>query len=317
MVKEEIESLCESPQKKIKSLHWQGTYYGIGKWIKDYGFFPQSLTLPVLTDHSGPSTNDHVPITEQRLRTYAVLKSSPRVVKLYQKIYGSKCHVILSPNVYYRRKKNITKSKKARGTLVFAAHTTEHIENASSIDAYIQSLKELPQQYQPITICIHPIDVNKGLHLKYNRHFEVVSAGHHQHPNFIERFYAILSKYQYTSSNMIGSYALYAAEMGIPFFLHGDRPELINKSDPTLSPGKMKVGESSDTNKYAYQLFSERVDEVTRAQKSFVEYELGITEGCSRMRLSLVLWKAYMKYVLDAKLKRRIKKALKTLVSHD
>ena len=45
-----------------------GLFYGLGKWLKKYGFYPQWLPLAIWIDHKGPTLWDHIPLDEKNTK---------------------------------------------------------------------------------------------------------------------------------------------------------------------------------------------------------------------------------------------------------
>ena len=68
-------------------------------------------------------------------------------------------YVVTAPFVIYRRMNNITQSKDAKGTIAYPSHSVLTLKAEYNIDEYCRLLKELPEEFQPVTISLHHIDI--------------------------------------------------------------------------------------------------------------------------------------------------------------
>ncbi|WP_276373585.1 hypothetical protein [Chryseolinea sp. H1M3-3] len=292
MSEDELLALCKEPKPKQR-LHWTSEVYGFGAVLRKYGFFPGSLPLNIYLSH-GLSVSEKPSPYELKNDAPFMLYFSPRLVKEYKKNSDKKCYCVISPNVFYRRYNKIAPDANAKGSLAFLSHTTPMIENKMNLVNYILQLKALPDEFHPISICLHYHDVIKGVYkIFFDYGFEVVTVGNPYHELFIERFYTLIRRFRYTTSNEIGSYTFYCSELGIPFFLYGSEPELYNNGDPSIEAGEYKSYKSTEQYKKVKTLFSTIRKEVTPEQKRFVEEELGIYDSIGRWKMAYILYYAY------------------------
>ena len=281
--------------------YWTANIYGFGKWIRRYGYYPPCLPLCIYTDHgpgdAGLSPYPHELHSSAPVQFYHTKSSVDRWKKVSQK----PCYTLYSPSVFARHTIGIERSTSARGAIFFVAHSTPTIQENKAVDAYHQELSVLPERFRPTTICLHIHDVRKGLDKKYAElGYEVVTAGDSLDQRFIERFYRLLGQHKYALSNLFGSYALYATEMGVPFGLYGTDPEYYNIGDPNIEKGKYEVHKKS----FYYQRISELFgrlpeDKVTSAQLEFAQYQLGVNDGISRAEMARVLYRSLFVWVAD------------------
>lgn len=130
----------------------------------------------------------------------------------------------------YRKLKNYNPLPDRQGTLAFPSHSTSQYDFSLGYKKYINDLHNLPDRFHPIRICMYYYDILKGHHKIFSdAGFEVVTNGSIDDPYFIDNLYSSLIRHKYVTSNHMGSYAFYALEAGIPFFLYGDdiKDELI------------------------------------------------------------------------------------------
>lgn len=273
--------------------------YGIGKHLREYGFYPHWLPLCVSTDH-GPSQRDVPTLLEFEDNAPVMLYHSKRLVLEWRKKSAKPCYVITSPFVFYRTKNNVRRADDACGTLAFPVHSTDLIENEYDVENYIKSLLSLPPEFQPISACLYYMDIKKGRHKIFQKYgIPVYTAGHIYDRRFTERFYEILRKFTYATSNHLGSYALYSVDMGIPFFIHGEQASTINKGDPNCPYGKYDPSSISSQYKRTRTIFEGIRAEITEDQKNLVEAELGINDGISRSKMAFILYSSLLKWLFS------------------
>jgi len=203
------------------------------------------------------------------------------------------CYILGAPFVHYRQMNNIVQNTNAKGTLAFPAHNTKTLKAEYDIDKYCEALRSLPEEFHPITISLHMVDIDTyHLDKEYEkRGFKTVCAGLDVQRPFYEVFYDNLRKYKYTTSNVPGSYTFYSVEMDIPFFILGELPYSDN------SNGKDKNTEAGIGNityytygKKAYELFYNKDKcKITKEQKDFVVSELGLNNCITKEKLISVL----------------------------
>jgi hypothetical protein len=274
--------------------YWTANIYGFGKWIRRYGYYPPCLPLCIYTDH-GPGDPGFSPYPHELHSSAPVqfyhTKSS---VARWKEISHKLCFTLYSPFVFARRTLGIERSNSARGTIFFVAHSTPSILENKAVDTYHQELSALPERFRPTTICLHIHDVTKGLDKKYlERGYRVVTAGDSLDQRFTERFYRLLGQHKYALSNLFGSYALYATEMGIPFGMYGTEPEYFNQADPNVENGDYKSYRNTPFYQSAIKLFGRLPEErVTPEQLEFARYQLGVDGGITRAEMARVLYKS-------------------------
>jgi Methyltransferase domain len=295
---QDIHELCKDI--KLKHTFYQSTeYYSMGKYLRNYGYYPKWLPLFVSTDH-GPTQRDVPTYSDLKKDSPHMLVHSKRLAAKWKELSKIPCDVMMSPFVFYRRSHNINKSETASGTLAFPAHTTDFIENDTDFEVYATSLLSLPPEFQPVSVCLYYLDVRKGKHRIFEKlNIPVYTAGHIYDTRFMERFYAILRNFAFTTSNHLGSYVFYAVEMGIPFFIQGKSPIMINKGglsspDGAYDPLKLSV----QLNK-ATALFGDSARNITTEQRELVEAELGIHDGVSRFRMAAILYGSLLRWLFS------------------
>lgn len=282
----------------MKSPFFINEVYGLGYWLKDYARYPKSWPLFTYMDH-GMVLSDKITPHEIENNAPIIFKFSPRLVALYRKESRKPVYNIVNPFVHYRRSRKIKISEAARGTIFFVAHSTSEIDDLTDWEEYINQLKNIPEQFHPIHVCLHPTDMNKGLNEIFEQQgYRVFTAGDLASYRYTINFYDILRNYRYSMSNLLGSYLFYSVEMGIPFSLYGEEPRYFNKSDGNIEKGNYESYRQYSTYKKAKELFSGFHTRISEEQAEFVGYEMGIHDTVSRFKSFWLVYKALFLYAI-------------------
>jgi hypothetical protein len=146
--------------------------------------------------------------------------------------------------IHYRMKNKIKQSAQAKGTITFPSHSTLDIKSVFDWDKYAKELSELPEEYQPISACVYWTDVLEGRHEAFAKYgIDAYTSGNIGEENYAKNLYEKLKDCRYVTSNLLGSYANYALEMDIPFFVFGDKSVYAargNKGD-TINPANVAI----------------------------------------------------------------------------
>ena len=267
--------------------------YGFNLIIKEYARFPARLPLPCHMEHGW------TPLTPPLISDLATCKElmlvfSKRRKEAWQRESGIPVEVMGAPFVLYRRMRNLTQKSDAKGTLAFACHSSVSVEAKYDVERFCALLKALPDDFRPVSVCLHHADLQEGLGAIFKQHgFEIVGAGNSAGLSFIRNLYGLLSRHRYAASNVMGSHTFYAVEMGLPFFLVGEEPVFINRGN---DPNMPKQGKVSDDyyGRLAIELFSTGpIKSISEKQRAFVEAETGVRDCLSREDLHRVLWDVF------------------------
>ena len=248
----------ESFPKFSPIAFWETETYSFGKTYRNWLGWPWFMPLPMSGDH-GMVLNRS--LTEREVnsgaRTFLTWSSWRTAAQL-----GSKIDVIQVPHpwVIYKRKRMLVKNEDARGTLVFVAHTSEELFRGDfDFKKYVESLKALPETFHPFSLCIQMHDVRKGLHKELlTLGLPIFTLGNSSSPFFVDRFYDLVLRFNFATSNVTGSQLFYCQEAGVPYFIFGQEHEQ-----------KTKTGDL-----HPYHLLSDR-DLVLRVQELFTLEKLG------------------------------------------
>ncbi len=207
------------------------------------------------------------------------LDNSHRVNE-FEKQTGKKAHAIGPLYPKYRKLKNINPKPDRNGTLAFPSHSSSQFDFSEGYSKYAKDLIQLPENYHPVTICLYYYDILQGHHKIFaDAGFQVVTNGYVGDPSFVDHLYENISSHRYITSNHAGSYAFYALEMGIPFFLYGDGIEKQLLSLGTINNMRMKDFISNEfMNRFTSNMIFEINKEITITEELKVCVNLIIDE---------------------------------------
>lgn len=302
MSDEELESLS-NPEKLDAGLSpwatWTSELYSFGKCTREWIYFPKLFPLYVYSDH-GAGLHSNMYPHEQEHGFNIHFTWHPVKVKRYENNNNCKLIRVPHPWISYRKRHDVKLSEDRKGTLVFFTHHVPKLrwENHDS-EEYFDMLKELPEKFKPIVLCMHMHDINAGHHKDLRRHgLPIVTVGNTSETSFVDRFYEMVKKYSYATSPDWGSQTAYCVELGVPYFFLGDRPKLINESHDQEPLGE--VGYKDELHKKYYlraeELFRQPVDMVTLEQRIFIESILGMDADTTRIQASLILWREFFRH---------------------
>jgi len=295
----ELENLCSENQLFTDNsltcspiwLYWTVEIYSFGKCYREWLGLPKWFPLPLYGDHgvtfSGTYSsheakskpNIHLTWFSNRFESLQ-LRSSKKVIH------------IPHPWILYRHRHKIIRQESARGTLIFYSHSNENIEIKNyDWDKYFSDLKNLPQEYHPLSICLHKHDVNKKVHQKIRKYgIPIISAGETSSSLFVDRFYDIASRFKYATSNSGGSDLFICEELGVKYFIFGESPTYFNFGDIELPVGGMKprddIGKEASLKKY--NLFTIGSSSSQMEKKIFVTNVMGLDVDEAKAKTELL-----------------------------
>lgn len=290
---EELLNLINNPPRNVIEMpYWTSEIYGTGQGIREYGFYPKWLPLYVFTDH-GVSRDVSICHVELEHDAEAMFYHSKDSVEEFKKLSKIPSYCYYSPLAFYRKNHRIKQDKNAKGTLAFPQHSMA--STTIDLDKYIEQLKSLPEDFQPVSICLHKDDIESGLYKKFlDAGFDLYTAGHPFDSNYGKRFYNNLKKFKYATSNSAGSYLFYAVEMDIPFFIYGEKVYFKNYTNENNEVIENYISCNKNYKK-TYDMFSGISEEITPEQKEYVEKMLGMHDGISRWEMYKILYSSYFK----------------------
>lgn len=139
---------------------------------------------------------------EKKLKTRKLIKTIPH------------------PYVLYQRRTKYKLGLNRRGSLFFFSHSTWDTEIETKYELLKARLDALDEDFKPVRIVLHFIDVLKGKDLQFKKMgYKVISFGNMYNTIFVDNLYGALKNTRYALSNTVGSHAFYCINVGIPFSL--------------------------------------------------------------------------------------------------
>jgi hypothetical protein len=282
----ELDVLCNVKDfMNFPILFWPTELYSFGKCYRDWLGFPKGLPIPFYGDH-GVDLSGILHNHEKNNKSRIHLTWSKSKFKNIDNFQHKKLFYITNPWVLYRRKRQIELKKNRKGTVVFFAHSNVGIElESSNFDLYFKDLDNLDKSFSPLIICLHMHDINKGLHKKIRKYgYPIITVGNSFNSCFVDRFYDIISNFKQATSNKIGSQLFYCTEMGLPYFLYGEPPILMNNTDNNIPLGKVNSYTQNHfllTEKIT-KLYSNYYPYITTEQQNLTQEILGLDSTIRR-----------------------------------
>ena len=301
MTDAELEIACKRQLTELSpSAYWTSEVYSIGKCLRFWTKYPAFLPLFVYSDHGVTLSSDLEP---HELENAAGVHFTwhPLKVQKYRSLVNKKVLLIPHPWTSYRRLRGIKRATNPSGTLAFFTHHGPDWKwEGHDTDDYFSKLRDLPEKFQPVVLCLHMHDIHAGHHKNLRRHgFPIVTAGNAHSPNFVDKFYDLLKNFSYTTSSIWGSQIAYSIELGVPHFFLGNPPTLVNISSKEIPlSGEMYGDVEKDYQERLNTLFALPVDIVTTKQREIVESLLGKDSQLTAQHVSHILWLEFFRHWL-------------------
>lgn len=199
-------------------MKWESKIYGYLHTVKEFIKYPKFLPLYLHLEH-GWDQKDSVYSTDISTGHQIILVFNKRRQKLFAP-YAMTPITMGCPMLMHIKTHHIKRHDDAIGTIVFPAKGGNFGREIFDIHGFCQNLKQLPQEFYPITVCLTDYGMNEENIATYRSYgFEIITAGYHLSFSFTKRFCELLLSYKYACSNILGTYVLPCMELGIPFFL--------------------------------------------------------------------------------------------------
>lgn len=289
---EELMALCDADLRdnrdsffRFPRLFPHAELYGAGYATRFVAGWPRFLPISYFSDHGidhceRPSSPIELTNLARTHITWSKWRagfemSSKRVVQ------------IMHPLVLLRRKKRIYRRAEAAGTLVFLDHSLPSADlEPYDYEEYFESLAKLPMDLRPAGICIHMHDVNKGVHEKLRPlGIPLFTLGYSSSDKFADRFYDLVTRFQFSTSTLVGSHSYLCEEAGVRFFIWGRETELV---DPLIEARREFEAHRLEAAKEIFSLIPPRRN-ITRDDwmQSALGLDIGFHESISRIRAVL------------------------------
>ena len=275
-------AICADRPLRTREIHKQNDFYGQAAVLKRYAGLPQSYRLKGVLEHG--IVLDYLLCSQERDALLPMIFSSSARRAAIQRRHTSKRAVPIGFGYLYAMRlmeaqfPAIAEADR-RGTLVFPCHSTHTIRASFDHDDYARRLAALPERFQPAVVCLYWKNFLAGEAEAYvRRGLAVVSAGHIYDPDFLLRSHDVARRFRYACANKIGTHLFQTVASGCRFFFlpSGDITwDVPAHEQPNI--GRDKPG-FAEAEAEAELLFAEPVDEITAAQRDFVDRLLGTAD---------------------------------------
>lgn len=182
-----------------------------------------------------------------------------------------------SPFLYLLEETGFTRREDAAGTLYAPMHGTTgvKVEGKNYYYKLARSLKELPQ---PVIATLYYNEFND---LDIRRQFEkngietICTVTDVNSEDALRNQLEAFSRVRYAASNDIGTNALYATILGIPYFLFGEPPTWTYAVDPGMADNFAPTKEARKVWAECAEPFQDFSETVTPERMEMAEYHLG------------------------------------------
>ena len=279
------------PKTQSPWLFFSTEVYGHGRAIRFVTGWPHFLPLPFAGDHGIEYANDlyehewnnpsHTHLTWSAWRKDAVTPKGKRVVH------------VTHPWVSFRRMKGLSRDPNSTGTLLFVDHSgaTCETHRSASWEELLDAYRELPKKYWPTAVCLHPNDINSGLHKELRPlGLPLLTAGNGASPFFVDRYYEIVQHYEFGSSSGIGTQMFICEEFGLRYFLLGKPatwgPKPLNSKGEAEQRDALKMRPQTGPRTEAFdKAFREFPPRASKKKAAIVSEALGLEGARGDIRL--------------------------------
>lgn len=278
---------------QLKEISKLNRFYGHSKIIKDYCGYPLNQPLPILIGHG---LNNLYKLDDEHfnefLFDYWVWNEEVRQfnINLY-KISPENIYNFGAPFIYLADEhlSDFEEGDDRQGTIAFPSHLNPNRPVDEWYDEYALLLKGLPEEFQPITVSLHPFDISKGLHKVFQKHgLPTVTCSplvlekyreieknpgvfwkyyNHGGPLYLNHFLKYCKGKKYATSNKVAAASYYSAYLGLRFFIyHGNQPGHLLRQEQNFTP------EENEEYRKIKSFFSK--ENLEEALKSDIQREL-------------------------------------------
>lgn len=250
-------------EKRKVDLRSDLDYYGASFIASDYCRFPRSLNPDRLVVWQHGWLPQHLNIHPYLLvpGNYSDDKNIVALVgrndqRIYLQSQGYNNVKAIGAPIIYAKKLSIT--RKPNSLLVMPVHSLDYTTHEHwNFSQYADKIHALRNEFDEIAVCVHPSCIRKGYWVREFEElgFTVIEGADLYDRNALYRMQALLSSFEYVTTNGFGSHIAYAAYFGAKVSIFGDFAE-FKEADFILDPFYTKFPEILGPTVY---LFSKNV----------------------------------------------------------
>jgi hypothetical protein len=285
--------LCADRPLRTREIYKQNDFYGQATVLKHYAGLPQAYRLKGVLEH-GVVLDDLMGMHERDALLPTIFSSSARRAAIQQRHTRKRTVPIGFGYGYAQRLVEalllaIPENQRS-GTLAFPCHSTRSIRAEFDHADYAGRLAALAAEFQPVVVCMYWKNYLDGEWRAYaERGLAIVTAGHIYDHQFLLRFHDLARRFRYACTNKIGSHLFQSVASGCRFFFLPSREIQWNVPASELpNIGRDKPG-FAEAEAEAQRLFAAPGDEITAAQREYVERFMGTRDLQSPSELRMTL----------------------------
>ena len=251
--------------------------YGFGYVMKKYAGYPLEEPIYATFPHGMYLHDRVVSKSELDAPLPAHLNFPPFSTPTWKKAAKKKKVIPFASPFHYALKlfQCETPVEERQGTLFLPLHSTRMVDVKFDTQAIIKELRDLPEEFLPVTVCIHWQDIEYGLDKIFrDAGFDIVCAGHLTDCNYLFRWLHLATRHKMVCHSGIGSALFYSIIADIPFWLTKENSTIhlkesfkpFNKDTPKFSKSSLQKQDK------LREVFSEPTGVITEAQREIVSY---------------------------------------------
>jgi hypothetical protein len=298
----------ESEGPLINVTHDIAEMHSYGRCNRERINIPKYFPFPLYGDH-GVNYESRIFDFEVQNSARYYLAYNKRREGLIRDHLNKKVIVTSNPYVFYVEKNNIRLHNNASGVLVFYTHSVVGIDVDYNIENYLKELEKISYKCGKLVVCMHMHDINKGYYKPLlEAGIPVITTGYTSSYYFVDRFFDIITRFEYATSNFGGSEIFYTTYIGVKYFIYGEYPKFINQKSSLFNKGDVIFDKDFlEFDKKKKDLFYiddlEAIDylDINIAKKNFTTDLLGVEVGISNNKLRLIYFKELAYYFIFVK----------------
>ena len=208
------------------------SFYGHASIIKEYCGYDKKAPIPMCIQHGAPTYKKllfHERYNEL-IFDYWVYNDAAKLDAVnYLNISPHSVHVLGAPFAYLYKnlEGSLNTSESSLGTIAFPEHSIPG-STVTGYDEYAELLSGLSADFHPITVSVHPHDINLNRHNVFiEKGMSVITCGNKSplQSNFLNNFVHFCRGKRFVTSNRWASASIYAMMLGLTYFTLGKFPE--------------------------------------------------------------------------------------------
>jgi hypothetical protein len=198
-------------------------FHGNASILKRYAELPLERPLPFAVEHAIPYDLESAYEYDLNSGLSMFLAVHEQSAALYKTGPITEAHAIGFTHLYAMELFDQLHPQAApverHGTIVFPDKSTLLMDTDFDRASFAARLAALPEEYQPVVVCVYWKDVVRGNHLPFEQAgLPVVTCGHLQDGDFLLRFHDLCRRFRYACANDIAGSFVLSILSGCHFF---------------------------------------------------------------------------------------------------